>query len=171
MLKKILTILAVITFAIVINFTFSGCANIASKAIEKAVEKQTGVNIDVSSGEVNATDAQGNETNIGGNKVPEGWPDVVPVGKDIKIEISGSNKSNGKTTWNISGVFSGSGEDLYNYYKSQLSSWNVDSDVNSNSEGTKNWTFQLSNDKYTLFIMINDDGKENKSIIYALTEK
>jgi hypothetical protein len=60
---------------------------------------------------------------------------------------------------------------LYNYYKSQLSSWNVDSDVNSNSEGTKNWTFQLSNDKYTLFIMINDDGKENKSIIYAVTEK
>ena len=87
MLKKILTILAVITIAIVIIFTFSGCANIASKAIEKAVEKQTGVSIDVSSGEVNATDAQGNETNIGGNKVPEGWPDVVPVGKDIKIEI------------------------------------------------------------------------------------
>jgi hypothetical protein len=62
-------------------------------------------------------------------------------------------------------------EDLYNFYKSQLSSWNVDSDVNSNSEGTKSWIFQLSNDKYTLFIMITDNGKEDKSISYGLSEK
>lgn len=69
------------------------------------------------------------------------------------------------------GTFSSSGEDLYNYYKSQLSSWDVDSNVNSNSEGSKNWTSQLSNDKYTLFIMITDDGKEDKSISFGLSEK
>lgn len=170
-MKKILILVATVTIAIMLVFIFSGCGAIAAKAIEKAVEKEAGVSIDANSGEVKATDAEGNEINIGGSKVPEGWPDVVPVGKDIKILISGSNKSDGKTTWNISGTYSGSGEDLYNYYKSQLSSWNVDSDANSDSEGTKNWTLQLSNDKYNLFIMITDDGKENKSVILALTEK
>ena len=170
-MKKILIAVALITVAIMMVVIFNGCGAIAAKAVEKAIENKTGVSIDTNSGEIKATDAQGNEANIGGNKLPEGWPDVVPVGKDIQIQISGSNKSNGKTTWSISGAFSGSGEDLYNYYKSQLSSWNADSDTNSNSEGTNNWTFQLSNDKYTLFIMITDDGKETKSIIFALTEK
>lgn len=50
MLKKMLIILTVISILMSIVFTFSGCTNIASKA----VEKQTGVSIDASSGEVRA---------------------------------------------------------------------------------------------------------------------
>lgn len=157
-----------------IVFSLSACGKaIAAKAIEKAVESAAGGNADVSINDTGvAISNEESAVQVGENaKVPTGWPDVVPVSNDIKITLSGSSKADGLTTWNIMGTFSGSGEDLYNYYKSQLSSWNVDSDVNSNSEGTKNWTFQLSNDKYTLFVMIIDDGKEDKSISFGLSEK
>lgn len=170
-MKKILIAVVVMIVAIMTVFIFSGCGAIAAKAVEKAIEKEAGVSIDANSGEIKATDDQGNEINIGGNKVPDGWPDVVPVSRDITVTLSGSNKSDNKTTWTISGTFSGSGEDLYNYYKSQLSGWNVDSDTNSNSEGTSTWYVQFSNDKYTSVLTITDDTKENKIIALIVGEK
>ena len=137
-IKKILIVVAVITVVIMLVFTFSGCGAVAAKAIEKAVESAAGGNADVSVDDTGvAISNEESAVQVGENAtVPEGWPDAVPVSNDIKIQLSSSTKSEGKTTWTISGAFSGSGEDLYNYYKSQLSSWNVDSDVNSNSEGT-----------------------------------
>ena len=173
MKKKILLIISAL-MVLAIVFSSSACGRavekITEKAIEKAVESAAGGNADVSVDDTGvAISNEESAVQVGENAtVPEGWPDVVPVSNDIKIQLSSSIKSEGKTTWFISSIFSGSGEDLYNYYKSQLSSWNVDSDVNSNSEGTKSWTVILSNDKYTFVAMITDDGKEDKSITISL---
>lgn len=151
-----------------IIFSLSACG----KAVEKAVESAAVGNADVSVDDtVVAISDEESAVQVGGNAtVPEGWPDVVQVSNDIQIQVSTSSKSEGKTAWFISGTFSGSGEDLYNYYKSQLSSWNVDYDTNSESEGIKSWTVIFSNDKYTVTLMVTDDGKENKSIVLSLSE-
>lgn len=157
-----------------IVFSLPACGKaVAEKAIEKAVESAAGSDADVSVDDTGVVISnEESAVQVGENAtVPEGWPNVVPVGKDIQIQVSASSKSEGKTTWSISGAFSGSGEDLYNYYKSQLSSWNVDGETITNSEGKNYWSSQLSNDKYTLLEMIIDDDKDFKTIALVLTEK
>ena len=80
-------------------------ANVAEKAVVKAVESAVGSNADVSVDETGvAISNEESAVNAGGNAtVPEGWPDVVPVSKDIKITLSVSSKADGLTTWNVMG--------------------------------------------------------------------
>lgn len=166
-MKKFLVIVSVITVAAMLVFSFSGCASIAQKAIEKAA----GASVNLSSGEVNVTDSSGNEINIGGNKVPDNWPSSVPVNDKIKIALSGSSTTDGKSTWTISGTFDGKAEDLYNWYKSQLSGWTADYDSVSESNGDKVYTLGLSNDKYTVTLMVTDSASSGVGVVLGVTEK
>jgi uncharacterized protein YceK len=166
-MKKFLVIVSIIAVAAMLVFSFSGCASIAQKAIEKA----SGASVNLSSGEVNVTDSSGNEVNIGGNKVPDNWPSSVPVNDKIKIVLSGSSTSDGKSTWNISGTFDGAAEDLYNWYKNQLSGWTADYDSVVNSGEDKIYTLGLSNDQYTVTLMVTDSKSSGVGAILGVTEK
>jgi hypothetical protein len=172
-MKKILIAISIIAIAAMMIFSFSGCAAIAAKAVQKAVEKAAsaeGASVDLSSGQVNVKDSSGNEVNIGSNKVPDNWPSAVPVNPSITIQLSGSNKDNGKTTFTISGTSTGTGADLYNWYKQQLASWSLDSDSTTDSGGTKTYTGSFSNDTYESTIFITDDGKQ-VAVILTVSEK
>jgi ABC-type Fe3+-hydroxamate transport system substrate-binding protein len=166
-MKKFLVIASIITVAAMLVFSFSGCASIAQKAIEKAA----GVSVNSNSGEVKITDSSGNEVNIGGNKVPDNWPSSVPVNDKIKIVVSGSSTSDGKSTWNISGTFDGKAEDLYNWYKSQLSGWTADYDSVSESNGDKVYTLGFSNDQYTVTLLVTDSADSGVGAILGVAEK
>jgi ABC-type Fe3+-hydroxamate transport system substrate-binding protein len=166
-MKKFLVTASIIAVAAMLVFSFSGCANIAQKAIEKAA----GVSVNSNSGEVNVTDSSGNEVNIGGNKVPDNWPSSVPVNDKITIQISGSSKSDNKTTWSISGTYDGKAEDLYNWYKSQLSGWTSDYDSVTNSGNDKIYTLGLSNDQYTVSVMVTDSAGSGVGAILGVAEK
>jgi hypothetical protein len=166
-MKKFLVTASIITVAAMLIFSFSSCASAAQKAIEKAA----GVSINSSSGEVNVTDSSGNEVNIGGNKVPDNWPSSVPVNNKITITLSGSSTSDGKSTWSISGTFNGAAEDLYNWYKSQLSGWTTDYDSVVNSGEDKIYTLGFSNDKYTVTLMVTDSKGSDVGAILGVTEK
>jgi hypothetical protein len=166
-MKKFLITASIITVAVMLVFSFSGCASAAQKAIEKA----SGVSVNSSSGEVNVTDSSGNEVNIGGNKVPDNWPSSVPVNNNITITLSGSSTSDGKSTWTISGTFDGKAEDLYNWYKSQLSGWTTDYDSVTTSGEDKIYTLGLSNDQYTVTLMVTDSAGSDVGAILGVTEK
>jgi ABC-type Fe3+-hydroxamate transport system substrate-binding protein len=166
-MKKFLIAASIIAVAAMLVFSFSGCASIAQKAIEKAA----GASVNLSSGEVNVTDSSGNEVNIGGNKVPDNWPSSVPVNDKITIQISGSSKSDNKTTWTISGTYNGKAEDLYNWYKSQLSGWTSDYDSVTSSGNDKIYTLGFSNDKYTVSVMVTDSADSGVGAILGVAEK
>lgn len=166
-MKKFLIVASLITVAAILVFSFSGCASIAQKAIEKAA----GVSINSSSGEVNVTDSSGNQLNIGGNKVPDNWPSAVPVNDKITIQLSGSSKSDNKTTWTISGTYDGKAEDLYNWYKSQMSGWTSDIDSVTNSGDNTVYSLEFSNDQYTVTLMITDSKSSGVGVIFGVAEK
>ncbi len=175
-MKKIITIITIIGISLCLVMVFSGCAGkIAQKTIEKAIENAAAkegenVDIDLSEGQVNITDEEGNEMSIGGSDIPDDWPSVVPVNKDITITFSASQTTDGKKGWSVSGTYSGSGEELYNYYKSELSGWNEVSDVKMDAgDDGQNYTYQASNDTYLTTVFINDAADVN--VVLSVTEE
>jgi len=175
-MKKILVMASVVTVAVMLVFSFSGCASIAQKAVEKAIENAANkegesVDVNLEKGEVNIQDKEGNEINIGSTKIPDNWPSSVTVNDNIKIQLSGSSKSDNKNTWTISGTFNGKAEDLYNWYKDKLSGWTVDYDSVTNSDQGNSYTAGFSNDQYTVTLIITDSKDAGVSVVLGVAEK
>ncbi|MCL5072760.1 MAG: hypothetical protein M1308_17980 [Actinobacteria bacterium] len=176
-MKKIIITVLVLCAAIALVLALGGCTkNIAAKIAEKAIENAAAkegesVDVNLEEGQVNIKDKEGNEVNIGGTTVPEGWPDVVPVNENITIQFSGSQKTDNKMNYNISGIYKGTSEDLYNFYKSALTGFTIDSDsVTDSGEDGKLYNLQSSNDKYVVSMFITD-GNEEVSVILSVNEK
>ena len=94
------------------------------KWLEKAVlegsaaKSGESVDINLENTEVKMTDESGNEVSLEGTTVPAGWPpSSVPVNDKIKISFSGSSKTDDKSNWNVSGTYTGTGQELYDWYK------------------------------------------------------
>lgn len=176
-MKKIIITILVLCAAIALVLALGGCTkNIAAKIAEKAIENAAAkegesVDVNLEEGQVNIQDKEGNEVNIGGTTVPEGWPDAVPVNENITIQFSGSQKTDNKMNYNISGIYKGTSEDLYNFYKSALTGFTIDSDsVTDSGEDGKLYNLQSSNDKYVVSVFITDSNKE-VSVILSVSEK
>jgi hypothetical protein len=176
-MKKIIITISVLSVVIMLVLALGGCTqNIAAKIAEKAIENvaaQEGESVDVNldEGQVNITDEEGNEVSLGGTTVPEGWPDVVPVNENITIQFSATQKTDNKMNYSISGLYKGTSEDLYNFYKGALTSFTLDSDsVTDSGEDGKFYSLVFSNDKYTASVFITDDNKE-VTVILGVNEK
>jgi len=176
-MKKILVTAAIITVSIMVVLSIGGCKQkIAESLVEKAIEQAAAkegesVDINLEEGQIKIKTEEGGEIELGGASIPEGWPSEVPVNDNIEIQFSGKEKTDNKWNYHISGTYSGSGEDLYNYYKQNLSGWNAESDsVTDMGDEGKSYSLQVSNDKYyvSLFIV---DGKDNISVILTVNEK
>ena len=178
-MRKITLIAIIMIISIALIISISGCTQkIAETMVEKAIENaaaQEGDNIDVDlqSGQVNISDEQGNKISIGGAEVPDDWPSEIPVNKDIQIEFAESWKADdGKMNWNINGTYNGSAEDLYNYYKSELSGWNeeIDSVAKAGDQGAT-YTYVVGNDTYNVTVSISESEDGTIRIVLGATEK
>ena len=176
-MKKIIVTISILSVAIMLVLALGGCtqtiaAKIAEKAIEDAAAKEgESVDVNLDEGQVNITDEEGNEVSLGGTTVPEGWPDVVPVNENITIQFSTTTKTDNKMNYSISGLYKGTSEDLYNFYKGALTSFTVDSDsVTDSGEDGKFYRLVCSNDKYTVSVFVTDSNKE-VAVIMGVNEK
>ena len=176
-MKKIIITISILAVAVMLVLALGGCTqNIAAKIAEKAIEDaaaKSGESVDVNldEGQVNITDEEGNEVSLGGTTVPEGWPDVVPVNENITIQFSTTTKTDNKMNYSISGLYKGTSEDLYNFYKGALTSFSLDSDsVTDSGEDGKFYSIVFSNDKYTVSVFVTDSNKE-VAVIMGVNEK
>jgi hypothetical protein len=167
MKKAFAVITVVVIFATLVLF-LGGCKpKNAEKVVEKEIEEAASKSEEI---EVKMTDDEGNELIPGGTSVPEGWPETVPINDNIKISFSGSSKTEGKTNWNISGTYSGTGQELYDWYKKNLSDWNTDSDSVFESDGEKTFSIQSSNDNAIVTVWITE-GDNEVVLIQNVSEK
>jgi hypothetical protein len=175
-MKKVWIIIAVFVVSATLAISMGGCAQqIASKLVEKAVEGAAAksgdsVDINLDNGEVKMTDESGNEVSLGGTTVPEGWPSSVPVNDKIKISFSGSSKTDGKSNWNVSGTYTGTGQELYDWYKSKLSGMTTDSDSVFEADGEKTYSLQSSDTKYVVTLWVTEN-KTEVAVILNISEK
>ena len=165
-MKKLLGIATIILSMIIVLVFAGGCLgqNIAERvveeAIEKALESESGgnVEIDLENGEVNIQSDEGEvsissddesveiksedgEATFGtGAELPEGFPEIVPLYADIEITSSFKSSDGDKNNYSITAESQKSIEEIFNWYKDELSGWSIENEFKIDSDSGKNYT-------------------------------
>lgn len=107
---------------LIIGISMTACTEtVAEKAAEKAVESKTGgkVKIDSKKGSVEIKGKDG-EIKIGANKLPDDFPDDLPIYKPSKIQTSMNNTIQGKKTYAATLSTEDGFEAVVDFYKKKL---------------------------------------------------
>jgi len=169
-MKKVIALTAVVSLAIFMLFSVSGCFNLGQKvaekiteeAVEKAIESEGGeAEVDIGEEGVSIKTDEGEMTYGGGAELPEGFPKVVPVYPDMQIVSSWKATDDEKESFSVSGIIGDSGKKIFDWYKSQLSNWDTEeSEVTSGDESM--YSIYASNDAYDVSVIIMDVESEDE---------
>lgn len=169
-MKKIVALTAVISLAIFMLFSVSGCFNlgqkvaekITEKVAEKAIESEGGeAEVDIGEEGVSIKTDEGEMTIGGGAELPEGFPKVVPVYPDMQIVSSWKATEDGKESFSVNGISSDPGKEIFDWYKSQLSNWDTEeSEFTSGDESSYSIYAYAINDAYDVYVWISESGDE-----------
>jgi DICT domain-containing protein len=73
-----------------------------------------------------------------------------------------------KNTWQITGIYNGSGEDIYKFYKEKFGSWTVENDYVTESEDkTKTYGLHVIGDKYAALLVFTETTEQVNFNIYV----
>ncbi|MDZ7837711.1 MAG: hypothetical protein U5N58_07005 [Actinomycetota bacterium] len=183
-MKRLIIIIIAISMAI---FLFTGCSCAAENLTERMIERAAAtegdnVDVDISGGEVKIKGEDGEEFNISSDDevttmttdegetkitsgqsldVPDGFPNEVPLPSDLNIFTSSSTQDGGKQQYAImSGYEGGTGAELFDWYKSQLSGWEIESEQTFEAEDGGNYNIVANQGSYevNIFIFESEDG-------------
>ncbi|MCG9479671.1 MAG: hypothetical protein K9H14_05615 [Actinomycetia bacterium] len=183
-MKRLFIIIIAISMTV---FLFTGCSRAAENITERMIERAAAsegddVDVDISGGEVKIKGDDGEEFSIssddegatittdeGGTKitsgesldVPDGFPNEVPLPSDLNIFTSSSTQDGGKQQYAImSGYEGGTGAELFDWYKSQLSGWEIESEQTFEAEDGANYNIVANQGSYevNIFIFESEDG-------------
>jgi len=168
-MKKAIALAAVISMAIFMLFSASGCFNlgqkvaekVTEKAVEKAIESEGGeAEVDIGEEGVSIKTAEGEMTIGEGAELPEGFPKVVPVYPGMQITTSWKGTEDGKETFSVSALTSNPGSTVFDWYKSELKGWENEGEFTSESGGESTFTISANNGTYSVVVMImeSDEG-------------
>jgi len=168
-MKKIVALTAVISLAIFMLFSVSGCFNMGQKvsekiaegAIEKAIESEGGeAEVDIGEEGVNIKTEEGEVTIGEGAELPDDFPNVVPVYPDMKISSSWKSTQDEKETFSFSAMTSDPGSTVFDWYKSQMADWENEDEYTSESDGESMFNIAADNGTYSVVVMImeSDEG-------------
>ncbi len=178
-MKKAIALVLVVSLAVFILFSASGCKDeIAEKITEEAVENAIEENIaegggeaevDVSEGETTITTDEG-EVHIGeGTELPDWFLEVVPMYPGIEILSYFESTTNEIQTSSVSALTSDSVDEVFNWFKSQLVGWEIESESTGESDGNEFSNISANNGTYSLWISIVESD-EGTTVILGVSE-
>jgi len=168
-MRKIISLTLIISTAVTLLFA-GGCFNagqrIAEGAMERAIEDESGADVDISGDSVTVKTDEGETTIGGGAEIPEGYPEgEVPVYPDMTITSSQKITQDGKTNYMISAETADTGEEIASWYKGKLAGWNVDNEYTSEGDGLRNTMVSITSDTYSVWLQITEEESGNYVIL------
>ncbi|MDZ4655555.1 MAG: hypothetical protein U1F44_06735 [Coriobacteriia bacterium] len=158
--KRYLVGLTVLAIAVLV-LGLSGCKQVAEKAIEGAIEKTTGVDVDAGDGSVTYEAEDGSTVEITGEQsdVPEGFPDDFPV-YDADIENSSKISSGEGTGFYVGLVTTDAYDDVFEWYTSKLAEegWEILAELNTQNDGVKSGVVTVSKGTSEGGVTFAEDG-------------
>jgi hypothetical protein len=192
-LKKLIAISAVI-ISILFTLVFAGgclgqriAEKVTEEAIEKAIEKESGqdVEIDLDEGEITIQGDDG-EVNISsddetveiqsdegeatfgtGAELPEDFPAEIPVYNNMDITTSMSGTNDGKTSYTVTAMSADSVDDIYDWYESQLSGWEITAQFSMDTDNGQTASITAESADYEMSLMIAEDEEGTVVVIGA----
>lgn len=178
-MKKVIALTAVVSLAIFMLFSVSGCFNLGQKVtekitegvIEKAIESEGGeAEVDISGEGVSIKTDEGEMTYGGGVELPEGFPKVVPVYPGMQVISSAKSTEDEKESFVVSGIIGDSGKEIFDWYKSQLSNWDTEESEITSGEGST-YSIYASNDNYDVSVIIMDVESEDEVTVMIYVDE
>ena len=178
-MKKIIAITAVIVPMLLILVLASGCfgqniaEKIAEEAIEKAIESDSGENVDIDldDGEMTIESDDG-DVSIGmGADLPDNFPDNVPVYPDMEIISSWSVTEDNKDSYSINGLTEDAGSDVFAWYKENLDGWEIENEFSASGDDVKTSSLSAKSGGLVVVIMVVETEDEGTSIMESVTEE
>ncbi len=196
-MKKLFAITAVVVSMLLVLFAASGCfgqnivERIAEEAIEKAIEKDSGENveIDLEEGEMTIQSDEGEvsissdddsieiksdegEVTIGvGTELPDGFPGNVPVYPDMEITTSWKSTENDKASYSISGLTDDGGDGVFAWYKDKLSGWDIEGEFTMSGDDGKTSTLSAKGSGLVVTVMVFETEDEGTTIVQTVVEE
>lgn len=136
--------ISLVALAVGIVLGGAGCGKasekVSEKAAEKAIEREAGgkvdIDVDDDSGKVKVKTKDGSFS-AGGEKVPDAWPDDVPLPKDLSGISATESSTDAQVGIQIQGETSLSTPKVLALYENGLKGWEADSaSQSSGSEAT-----------------------------------
>lgn len=156
---------------VVFGLLLFGCSE---KIVEKAIEAGTkgSVKIDTKKGQVDIKTDEGNIT-AGTGKVPDGWPDDVPIYKGAKVVTGGTTNdaASGKAMM-VTLESSDDADKVTNFYKDKLpgEGWTIESDYSGNGGGGTGNSLSAKKDNRQVNLIVSGDGSKT-AVVITVTEK
>jgi hypothetical protein len=178
-MKKIIAITAVIVPMLLILVLASGCfgqniaEKIAEEVIEKAIESDSGENVDIDldDGEMTIESDDG-DVSIGmGADLPDNFPDNVPVYPDMEIISSWSVTEDNKDSYSINGLTEDAGSDVFAWYKENLDGWEIENEFSASGDDDKISSLSAKSGGLVVVIMVVETEDEGTSIMESVTEE
>jgi len=168
-MKKSISLILIIGLAVSLLFA-GGCFNLGEKIageitegiVEKAIEGESGADVDISGDSATVKTDEG-ETTIGSEAdIPEGYPGgEVPVYPDMTLTFSQRITQDGKDSFMLSAETADAGQKIIDWYKSKLAGWDIDSEYSSESDDVKSTMVNFSNDSYMVWVQVTEQEDGN----------
>ena len=173
------TKVAAIALAAGLVLVGSACSSseAAKKLTEKAIEKQSGGDVDINSkdGTVKYTDKDGNETEMNidgeGASLPKGWPDDLAPPDSIKLVTSTTSTAGSKTSMTVLGETETSIDDLVPAIKQQVedAGFKVTQDATGGVAGTGYAGLTAAKGEDALVVAIASDPTQAGKVTVTMT--
>lgn len=159
---------------IIALFITTGCfgqqiaERITGEAIERAIEEESGgeVDIDISEGEMSIKTDEGEVTFGESTELPDGFPGIVPVYPDMGIVTAWKATEEGKENFSISASTDDPGDKIYNWYKNELSGWEIENEFTADSgDDGKTFSINGNNGTYNLSVLIFESEEETTVVV------
>jgi hypothetical protein len=139
----------------------AGCGDdkAAEKIAEKAIEADSGGDVDIKDGEVSVTDDEGNKSTMtSSDELPDGFPKEVPLPDGAKIQ-SGTKVSTGDDgdTFVVTAAVDDASKDVLAFYKDELDGFKTDMEIATDS-GT---SAQFTNEDWNVLMGVSEEDGRN----------
>jgi hypothetical protein len=121
-MRRPIALSLVLALVLATAIALSGCAQIAQKATQAAVEKTTGVKVDTNSGTITTTDKQGNTATLSTSQgtYPQGFPADFPQYPNGVVSSALTGSTGGKASFTLIVRTPDAPKDVYAYYLTEL---------------------------------------------------
>jgi len=195
-MKRVMTAAALVV-CIMFTVAFAGgclgqriAERVTEEIVEKAIEGGSGEDIEIDSdkGEVTIRDEEG-ETTISGDdenvtiksgddeavfgedtELPEDFPESVPLYDDINLTSYWKTSEDDSTTFSITAVSEDSVDDIFGWYKDQLSGWEISGEFTMETDEGKNSSFTAESGGMEIVLMVMN-ADEGTTMVLTVTER
>lgn len=146
--------------------------DVAERVAEEAIESGGDANVDINSEDGSVSvDTEDGSFSFGDGEVPEEWPADIPLPEGLTV-VSGSTIDEGGTL-NVSviGSTDASPTEVADFYKGELSDWEVVGDANSTVNGVESVSLQLEDGLRGFQLLMSTGSGDEPTLTLSYTER